>query len=280
MKIFLDPGHNYSGSDTGAAGNGLKEQEITFYIAEKTKLKLEEAGLDVKMSRENLTDNVGYGSTSSSLYQRAKMANDWGADLFISIHCNAGGGTGTETYSYQAGITNGHKLAEDVQKRIIALTGLRDRGVKTANFAVLKNTEMPAILVETAFIDNTGSDALLLGSESGQDLFAEGITQGVLDYLLIDYEKEDLTMTQYEELKKEISELREENNMLKEKVNILSSPMIWNYIDENLPEWARPTIQKLVSKGFLKGNENGELGLTEDLIRGFVVNDNAKLYGE
>lgn len=264
-KIFLDPGHNYSGSDTGAAGNGLKEQEITFYIAEKAKAKLEEAGLAVKMSREKLTDNVGAGSTSSSLYQRSEMANDWGADLFISIHCNAGGGTGTETYSYQAGITDGYKLAQDVQKRIISLTGMRDRGVKTANFSVLKNTKMPAILVETAFIDNS-SDALLLESETGQDLFAEGITQGILDFLIISPNgNEEITTSQYEELDGRIKQIE--------------NPMIYNYIDENMPEWAIPTIQKLVDQGFLKGDENG-LGLTDEMLRIFVVNDRAGLYDQ
>ena len=55
--------------------------------------------------------------------------------------------------------------------------------------------------------------------------------------------------------------------------------MIYNYIDSNMPDWARPTIQKLVDKGFLKGDAVGELGLTYDMMRMFVVNDRAGLYG-
>lgn len=78
--------------------------------------------------------------------------------------------------------------------------------------------------------------------------------------------EEGLTMSQYEELKNEIKALREEN-----------TPMIYNYIDNNMPEWARPTIQKLVDKGLLKGGENG-LNLNEDLMRMFVINDRAGLY--
>ena len=63
-------------------------------------------------------------------------------------------------------------------------------------------------------------------------------------------------------------------------VNNLKSKMIYNYVDDNMPEWARPTITKLVDKGFLKGDEEGKLGLTEDLIRMFIVNDRAGVYGE
>lgn len=55
--------------------------------------------------------------------------------------------------------------------------------------------------------------------------------------------------------------------------------MIYNYIDSNMPEWARPTIQKLIDKGFLKGNEKGELGLNDTMLKLLVINDRAGLYG-
>lgn len=83
-------------------------------------------------------------------------------------------------------------------------------------------------------------------------------------------ESEELTMSQYDELKKMISDLSN-------KVDRLENPMIYNYIDKNMPEYARPTIQKLVDKGILRGNENG-LGLTDDLLRVLVINDRAGLY--
>ena len=76
-------------------------------------------------------------------------------------------------------------------------------------------------------------------------------------------------MTQYEELKDRI-------NNLEDKVK--DAEMIYNFIDDNMPEWARPTIKKLVDKGWLKGNDNGELELSDDMLRIFVVNDRAGMY--
>ena len=76
-------------------------------------------------------------------------------------------------------------------------------------------------------------------------------------------DEEGLSVTQYEELKDEISGLK---------------PMIYDYMDENMPEWAKPTIQKLMDKGVLVGDEDGRLGLTMDMLRIFVANDRAGLY--
>ena len=67
---------------------------------------------------------------------------------------------------------------------------------------------------------------------------------------------------------------------LNERLEKVENPMIYDYVDDNMPEWARPTIQKLVDKGFLKGDEEGKLGLTEDLMRMFIVNDRAGVYRE
>ena len=64
---------------------------------------------------------------------------------------------------------------------------------------------------------------------------------------------------------------------MQETIDRLSNPMIYNYIDNNMPEWARPTIQKLVNKGVLQGDNNG-LNLTDELLRIFVINDRAGLY--
>lgn len=76
-------------------------------------------------------------------------------------------------------------------------------------------------------------------------------------------ESEELTMGQYEELKQEIAEVK---------------PMVYDYMDNNMPEWAKPTIQKLMDKGVLVGDEQGRLGLTMDMIKVFVINDRAGLY--
>lgn len=89
--------------------------------------------------------------------------------------------------------------------------------------------------------------------------------------------EEELTMNQYEELKQLISDLTETVKELAVDVNNLKNPMIYNYIDDNMPEWARPTIQKLVNLGILKGGEDG-LELTDELLRILVINDRAGLY--
>ena len=277
MKIFIDPGHNHSGADTGAAGNGLKEQDITYLVASKVKPILERCGIEVKLSRNAITDSLSNNSVNASLSARTRMANDWGADLFVSIHCNAGGGTGTETYSYQAGISSAYKLAQAVQKRMVEMVGLPDRGVKTKSLYVLHYTNMPAILVETAFIDHK-NDAAVLGSETGQQAFAEAIARGICDYTGIAYREGDELMSQeYEALKAAIDNLTETVKQLAVDVSDLKHPMIYNYIDQNMPEWARPTIQKLVDKGALQGDENG-LNLDENMLRMLVINDRMGLY--
>lgn len=84
-------------------------------------------------------------------------------------------------------------------------------------------------------------------------------------------ESEDLTMAQYEKLKKEIA-------ALKSKIDKLSGKMIYNYVDDNMPAWAKPTVQKMMDKGFLEGDENGRLSLTDELLRVFVTNDRAGVY--
>ena len=127
---------------------------------------------------------------------------------------------------------------------------------------------MPAILVETAFIDNY-DDNRFLASDDGKYKCAVGIYKGICDCLGIEYklESEDKLMSrEYEELN--------------ERLEKVENPMIYDYIDDNMPEWARPTITKLVDKGFLKGDEEGKLRITEDLMRLLVINDRAGVYGE
>lgn len=185
MLIVIDPGHNYSGVDTGAVGNGLREQDITFYIAEKLKPILERNGFDVIMTRNSLKENVSDESVSASLTRRSEIANRNGADLFVSIHCNAGGGTGVETY-YCTDSNDGKVFASFIQKNVVKTIGLRDRGVKNARYAVLRNTDMTALLLETGFID-TASDAAYLGSSEYQQKYAEAIAKGICEYVGVEY---------------------------------------------------------------------------------------------
>ncbi len=289
-KVFIDPGHNHDGADTGAAGFGLKEQDISVLIAQKLRPMLEKNGFSVKMSRENINDNVASG-LSASLSKRAEEANVWGADIFASIHCNAANtkAYGCETYCVSRSGKAG-KLAEAVQKHMPEDTGRYDRGVKTANFAVLTRTVMPAILVETAFIDNY-DDNKFLGTESGREKCAAAICKGICEYFGTEYKNEsedELMSKEYDELKakndsqdKIIGEIGIDIQNNKTEIDGIKNTLKrYDYVDENMPAWAVPAITKLVTKGYLMGDENGRLNLTEDQLRLYTVNDRAGLYGE
>ena len=184
MKICIDAGHNHSNWDTGAAGNGLKEQDITWLIADKLRKLLESVGVIVVMTRTANEQNLG-SNLIASLRKRADISNAKGCNYFVSIHCNAGGGTGTEVLVVKKS-GQAEKLAGVVLNHVSAITG-KSRGVKESNAYVLKNTDCPAILVETAFID-TEADSLLLRFR--HDEFAEAIFKGICEHCGIEQKKE------------------------------------------------------------------------------------------
>lgn len=188
LLVVVDAGHNYSITDTGASGNGFKEQDLTYQIAAKVRPLLEANGFMVIMTREALTDNVSEESVVASLKRRAEIANESGADLFISIHCNAGGATGTETYYYDES-EEGMVLAELIQENVVDEVGLTDRGIKSAGFVVLQCTEMVSALLETGFIDHE-KDIQKLTSEKGQMAYAEGIAKGICEYFGKTYQEQ------------------------------------------------------------------------------------------
>lgn len=169
-KIWIDAGHG--GKDSGATGNGLVEKNWVLSVANQLQLELVKAGFEVGMTRTN--------DTFYELSDRAKKANSFKADLFISIHFNAGGGKGFEDYIYTstpAGTVEAQKI---IHKNIIAKItkhGMRDRGMKRANFAVLRETAMDAILLEAGFCDS--SDATILAKKAYQTDFCAGIISGV-----------------------------------------------------------------------------------------------------
>ncbi len=182
LLVVIDAGHNFSGTDVGAHNKtyDLWEQNITWPVAYMLSQKLEMMGFEVVMTRDSYNTNIKGSSVKESLLNRAGIANELEADIFISIHCNAGGGKGVETYCYKKG-TKAEKLAEYVQENLAEDTGLIDRGVKTAGFVVIKETVMPAILVETAFIDTEG-DFNFIASKTGQDKLSTAIAKGVFEY--------------------------------------------------------------------------------------------------
>lgn len=187
MKICIDPGHG--GRDPGAIGSsGLKEKDVTLSIGLKLREKLQLQGIQVVMTRDR--DTALGSSINEDLNNRAAVANNAKVDYFVSIHCNAAGPSayGTETFAYKPG-GQGEQLANEIQNQLIHKIGLRNRGVKFANYAVLRNTNMPAILVETAFISNHAEERLL-ADDAWRDRFAEAIAVGICNHLGIEYKKE------------------------------------------------------------------------------------------
>ena len=171
MKVFLNPGHALNGNpDPGACGCGLCECDVAKSIADLVEHYLVEAGVEVV---GNMQDD--------SLYAITSAANESEADVFVSIHCNAfnGNAHGTETCVHP-GSVRGNQLGNCVQRQIVASLDTTDRGLKDRpGLYVLKHTDMPAVLVELAFIDNEDDAALL---RDNQDDFARAIARGVTDY--------------------------------------------------------------------------------------------------
>lgn len=176
IKVYLDAGHG--GWDPGAVGNGLVEKEIALDIALRTKYKLERNGIEVMMTRTDDYTPVN-GNKSADLTARCNKANSWGADAFVSIHIDAGGGTGIESFIY-TGVS--HSKLQDMMHMEISNVanhyGLRDRGKKKENFAVLRQTKMEAVLVEAGFIDNE-HDAEIIRKDSYREDYANALAKGL-----------------------------------------------------------------------------------------------------
>ncbi|MGH8879136.1 MAG: N-acetylmuramoyl-L-alanine amidase [Stackebrandtia sp.] len=173
-KVYLDPGHG--GSDSGAVGHGLVEKDLTLDISLQVRDLLNANGnIEVRMSRD--TD------VAQSLDFRSSDANSWGAAFFVSIHINSGGGTGFESYRYTSASEESVRAHGIVHPAVLAgMGGVADRGPKTANFHVLRETAMPALLTENLFIDRA-EDAALLGDANFIKGTAEGHAKGILEYL-------------------------------------------------------------------------------------------------
>lgn len=169
MRIWIDAGHG--GSDPGAVGK-IIEAIYTLIFALELGRVLTIFGIEVNYSRTS--------DRYVSLGDRCRMANEWGADYFISLHFNAGGGVGIETFAYSPG-GNGEKLAKAVQSSVIDATGMVNRGQKFANFQVLRDTNMAAILIEGGFVDT--SDAEKISTEIYKQKFVRGVSKGVCAFL-------------------------------------------------------------------------------------------------
>jgi len=175
--VVIDPGHG--GPDPGAIGiGGIKDTDVVLEVSKIVKKLLSEKGVNVRLTRKNEVD--------LDLPPRVSFANNTDADIFVSIHANASRGkrrdiNGLETFYYRG--WRGRLLAKRIQKQILRVSpGSPDRGVKQGRFYVIKNTRMPAVLVEIGFL--TGRlDARRLEKTTHRKRLAYAIAKGILEYL-------------------------------------------------------------------------------------------------
>lgn len=238
MLICIDAGHG--GTDPGAVNGKYLEKTAALSIAKKLGSLLEGAGAKIIYTRNTDKD--------MELAERCQVANKAKADYFISIHLNAAAAksaNGIETFAYTT--TNAaYKLAKAVQKELVAATGAANRGAKSANYQVLRETKMPAILIETGFISND-AECMALFKDGYQNIIAETVAKAVAEFTGL-------------EGAIEMAEKR------------------YNYLKEIPAGEFRDTIKKLMDKGVIKGNDEGKLDLSYDMIRMFVIDYRAGVY--
>ena len=191
MKVVIDPGHAGRNIDPGAVNGstGLQEADVALVISRQVASYLLNVGYEVKLTRteweQEETDDLSY---------RTALANDWGADIFISLHCNSAANESAEGYEVwtSPGQTEGDRLATCIYKQIAA--EFPDRAGRTdysdgdpdneSRFYVLVYTDAPACLVEMAFISND-EEAALLANAAWWDRYARAIARGVTDYTMM-----------------------------------------------------------------------------------------------
>ncbi|MCM1309318.1 MAG: N-acetylmuramoyl-L-alanine amidase [Butyrivibrio sp.] len=171
MLVALDAGHG--GSDPGAVYNGRQEKDDNLRLAQAVGDILEKRGVNVVYTRTN--------DIYETPFKKATDANEAGADYFVSFHRNSvenpNTASGAQTLIYSAGGEK-QRLADNIQKNLVDL-GFKDMGViERPNLVVLKRTNMPAVLIETGFINNDGDNAKF---DREFDAIAQGIADGILD---------------------------------------------------------------------------------------------------
>lgn len=191
MKIVLDAGHGYN-TPGKRSPDGLREYEFTRSVANYAKRLLD--------TYQNVTVYFSHSDERDvPLDARTDYANRVKADLFVSIHANAYGSNwnsanGIETYVYVTKPPIAYALAQKVQRNLINATGLRNRGVKTADFHVLRETTMDAILCELGFYTNP-DEIKLIRSEDYRKTCAEAIVKGIVEQFKLVKEKTSSTST-------------------------------------------------------------------------------------
>lgn len=260
MKIGINCGHTVDGQPGSGAIGFISEGVEDRNVGHKLMKLLRDRGVEVV----DCTDDYAE-SEKANLAEIVRLANAQPLDLFVSLHFNSGGGHGAEVFTY------GGKYMEQADRVLnnLEAVGFTNRGIKGSNLYVINHTDAPAMLIEICFVDSK-SDCDLY-NRLGADIIAQALCGGILG------NTEELTMTQYEELNEKIERLSGEINGIAEALPQLM-PTIYDYMDDNMPSWAKPTIQKLMDRDILNGNEKGELGLTYEMLRTLVMLDRAGVF--
>lgn len=186
VKIFIDQGHNPINPNAGAEAGGVREQDVNFEVGVRLAALLNaDPNYEARLSRPTAETQLGT-TTTTSLQARVTAANEWPADYFISLHCNANTNaaiSGTEAYVFALN-TPAAQLAEEILDGIEDMTGLRDRGVfARPTLYVLRATAMPAALIELGYLTNANDRYLLTNDPES---FAGGIYHGLNEYFGFD----------------------------------------------------------------------------------------------
>lgn len=231
-RVFIGVGHG--GSDTGAIGK-VTEKEANLTIAMEVKRILEAAGVTVGISRTK--------DEEDSLTEEIRECNAFGPDLAVEIHNNAGGGDGFECW-VQTGefATQSRVAAQAIEARVKAM-GQASRGLKikrnsagTADyFGWLRQVKAPAVLCEGFFVDS--ADAADFDTAEEQKKLARAYAQGIADYLNIKLKEDKVVFRTY----------------------------------DDVPTWGKEAIKAVMDKGALRGTGDGEINVSEDLVRMLVI---------
>ena len=250
MRIGINCGHTVSGTIGSGAVKYIDESVETRAVGKRLMTLLRQSGHTVYDCTNDYAPTV-----SSNLSQIVTMANNQPLDLFVSIHFNSGGGRGTEVFTYGG---QKHIEAVNVCNELNRL-GFRSRGIKDgSHLYVVRRSQAKAMLIEVCFVDTDDAE---LYKKLGADAIARAIREAITGEKV----REDIDMEELKKVQNEVAELRKQC-------------AIYDYMDENMPEWAKPIIQKLMDRDILQGDDKGRLGLTMDAIRIFVANDRAGLY--
>ncbi|MBQ7095825.1 MAG: N-acetylmuramoyl-L-alanine amidase [Clostridia bacterium] len=228
-KVYLGIGHG--GADSGAVSGGFKEKEIALSIGKACAEELRRHGVTVKISREKDKD--------MTIAAKVNECNSFGPDLAADLHINAGGGDGAEVFHSVSG-GRGRTLGTDILEALEE-AGQNSRGCKTKArsdgkdyFAFIRNTKAPAVIIESAFIDNK-KDFAAIDTAAEQKAFGKAIAKGFLKSLGIPY-KEEVRAVAYNDAKE-------------------------------IPKWAREAVEKVTKAGLMVGDDKGNFNPNEPVTR-------------